>query len=176
MEDCRLSSAVGWQKEILDRIAVAYELYEAREFGCELRLSILLQEMWLLLLEHRPREMPAVRSRFHENALVQGILSYIGQNYGQHISLEDIAKAVCFSGSECCRIFKKVTGETIFSYLNSYRLARGMELLRGTQLSVSQIAYDTGFCSASYFIEAFKAHKGSTPLQYRKSSGEKGLP
>ena len=46
--------------------------------------------------------------------------------------MEDIAAAVSFSASECCRMFRRVTGETIFSYLNSYRLEQGAVLLRST--------------------------------------------
>ena len=45
-----------------------------------------------------------------------------------------------------------------------------MELLRDTDHSVSRIAYDIGFCTASYFTETFKARLGVTPLQYRKES------
>ena len=101
-------------------------------------------------------------------------MTYLSRNYDRRVSLEEIAQAVSFSASECCRVFKKVTGETIFEYLRSYRLARSMELLRNTQLSVSQIAYDTGFCSTSYLIETFKASFGITPLQYRKTGCQAG--
>lgn len=171
MGDRLLSPGVPWQREILERIARAYDLFEGRGFGYELRLSILLQEMWLLLLEHRPREETVPPGRRQENGAVQGILAYISRNYSQRITLQDVARAAAFSGSECCRMFKRVTGETIFSYLRSYRLARGMELLRDTRLPVSRIAYDTGFCSTSYFIETFRAAQGMTPLQYRKRQG-----
>ena len=169
MEDRRLAPDVPWQKAILDRIGRAYGLFEAQQFGCELLLTVLLQEMWLLLLEHRPQGEAASHSRLQENTVVQGILSYISRNFDRRITLEDISRAVSFSGGECCRLFKKVTGDTIFSYLKSYRLARSMELLRDTQLSISQIAYDTGFCSTSYFIEIFKSQNNTTPLQYRKA-------
>lgn len=168
MEDCRLTPDVPWQKAILERIGQAYVLFEEQQFGYELRLAVLLQEMWLLLLEHRPDGGKRSHNRLQENTAVQEILSYISQNFDRHITLKEIAKAVSFSGSECCRVFKKVTGETIFSYLRAYRLARSMELLRDTQMPISQIAYDAGFCSTSYFIEVFRAQKNMTPLQYRK--------
>lgn len=170
MEDRPLSPGVPWQREILDRVSRAYLIFEERPFGCELRLTVLLQEIWLLLLENRSQGTAVSHSRRQEHAVVQGILSYISRNFSQRVTLADISRAVSLSGSECCRVFKKVTGDTIFSCLKSYRLARSMELLRGTQLSVSQIAYDAGFCSTSYFIEVFRAQKGITPLQYRKAA------
>ena len=64
-------------------------------------------------------------------------------------------------------MFRRVTGETIFSYLNSYRLEQGAVLLRSTALPVTAVAYETGFCSASYFIKQFKKLFSVTPLQYR---------
>ena len=87
------------------------------------------------------------------------------------LTVEDIARAVSFSPAECCRMFKRVTGETIFTYLKHCRLARGRTLLRETDLPVSRIAYEVGFCSTSYFIEVFRDSFGMTPLQYRKGGG-----
>lgn len=168
MEDQFLSQNIPWQKEILDEIAQAYSLYEEKGFGYEFRLSALVGEMWRLLLAHRSEEAIGFHNRFRENSVAQSILIYIRRHYSRRVTLPEIAKAVSFSTGECCRIFKKVTGETIFSYLRAYRLARSMELLKDTDLSISQIAYDTGFCSTSYFIETFKAQHGHTPLQYRK--------
>ena len=168
--DRRLSPLVPGEKEILDGVARAYELYEKKEFGDEFRLTALLGEMWRLLLTHRPEADDASANRYRENAVAQKIIAYIRRGYDRRITLSELAEAVSYSPGECCRIFKKVTGETIFSYLRSYRLTRGMELLRDTDHSVSRIAYDTGFCTASYFTETFKARLGVTPLQYRKES------
>lgn len=125
--------------------------------------------MWLALIAARPEEAHSVPNRFQENAVVQNILAYIRRHYDGRVTLKDIAKAVSYSEGECCRIFKKIIGETIFSHLRTYRLSRSMELLKNTDLSISQIAYETGFCSASYFIETFKAQFSITPLHYREA-------
>ena len=163
-----LSPLIPREKEMLDLIARAYELYEKKEFGDEFRLTALLGEMWRLLLTHRPEADDASANRYRENAVAQKIIDCIHRGYDRRITLSELADAVSYSPGECCRVFKRVTGETIFSYLRSYRLTRGMELLRDTDLSVSRIAYDIGFCTASYFTETFKARLGVTPLQYRK--------
>lgn len=168
MAHCPLSPAIPWQGEILRRIKEAYEAFEERLLGYELRLAALVMEMWLLLLEHREEGGTPPRSARRENAIAQEILTYLSQNLHRSITLQEVANAVSFSPSECCRIFKRVTGETIFSGLKACRLNRSLELLRTTDLPVSQIACETGFCSASYFIEAFKARHGITPLQYRR--------
>ena len=164
-----LSPAVPWQKEVLDGVFRVRALHEEGAFGHELEISALLCRMWLALLTHRADSGLARADGQQNNAAAQAILSYLHLHYAEHITLEEIARAVSFSPSECCRLFKRVTGETIFSYLQSYRLAQGVSLLRRTNATVSRIAFDTGFCSTSYFIEVFKANFGQTPHRFRKS-------
>lgn len=79
------------------------------------------------------------------NLAVQRVITYISEHYEEHLTIEMIAKEASFSTSECCRVFKRVTGETIFAYLQSYRLSKGMELLSNTKLSISQIAMRSDF-------------------------------
>ncbi|MGE4275642.1 MAG: AraC family transcriptional regulator [Lawsonibacter sp.] len=161
---------IPWQRELLTSIPQIHALYEHRDFGYELEISLLLSRMWLTLLQHRGTEpLGKSHQRLQSNAAVQAVLTYLHGHYGERLTLEQIAKAALFSPSECCRLFKKVTGETIFSYLQSYRLTQSVHLLQHTDLSVSQIAYETGFCSTSYFIEVFKDKFGITPHQYRKT-------
>ena len=164
-----LSPGVPWQGDLLSAIPQVYRLYEEKAFGYEWETAALLGRMWRALLEHRAGGAQGGR-QVQSNAAVQAILTYLHQHYGERITLDQIAKAVLFSPSECCRLFKRVTGETIFSYLQSYRLAQSAHLLRHSALSVSQIAYDTGFCGTSYFIEVFKAKFGVTPHRFRKTA------
>ncbi|MEM5779883.1 MAG: AraC family transcriptional regulator [Lawsonibacter sp.] len=172
MSHIPLHPDILWQREALAVIPRIHALYERGSFGCELEISLLLGRMWLILLRHRGSESPKKNDpRLQSNAAVQAILTYLHGHYGERLNLEQIAKAALFSPSECCRLFKKVTGETIFSYLQSYRLTQSVRLLQHTGLPISQIAYETGFCSTSYFIEVFKAKFGVTPYQQRKAGG-----
>lgn len=164
-----LSPGVPWQNDLLSAIPQVYRLYEEKAFGYEWEAAALLGRMWRTLLEHRAGGAQGGR-QVQSNAAVQAILTYLHQHYGERITLDQIARTVLFSPSECCRLFKRVTGETIFSYLQSYRLAQSAHLLRHSALSVSQIAYDTGFCGTSYFIEVFKAKFGVTPHRFRKTA------
>lgn len=165
-----LRTSVPWQNEILSSILEISQWYEKGGFGYEMEICLLLSRMWLTLLEHRAGEFQErAGRRLQSNTAVQAIFTYLHQHYGERLALDQIAHEVLFSPSECCRLFKKITGETIFSYLQSYRLAQSVHLLQHTSLSISQIAYETGFCSTSYFIEIFKSKFGSTPHQYRKS-------
>lgn len=165
-----LRPEVAWQAEILWEIQEVYQLFEARGFGYEWEILALLGKMWCRMLAHREDSQNGPGGqRLQSNAAVQGILTYLHDHCGEHITLDDVARAVSFSSGECCRMFKRLTGETIFSYLQSYRLARSVQLLRTSDASVSRIAYECGFCSTSYFIEVFKRNFGMTPRQLRKT-------
>lgn len=171
LEAQALWADVPWQRSILDAVRQVYRLSEEMPFGYEYEVQALLGRMWITLVEHLAASGGAMpRSGQKDNAAAQRILSYLEQHYEERITMAEIAKAVSFSPEECCRLFKRVTGETIFSYLRSYRLSRALALLREDTLSISQIAYETGFCGTSYFIEVFKAYFGTTPLQYHRNT------
>ena len=104
------------------------------------------------------------------NERLQELLRYLQTNYNRKITLQDIADHVNLSKSECSRFFKKATGETIFEYLLKYRIEKSIELLRTTDMTITEIAYETGFMSQSYYDQRFRKIKGISPLKYRNSS------
>jgi len=82
--------------------------------------------------------------------------------------LESLAEVCCFSRSEFCRIFRRYTGRTPFSYLQHLRVRRSLPLLADPALSVTEVAERTGFAGASYYAEVFRRYMNLSPLQYRK--------
>lgn len=104
------------------------------------------------------------------NKRLQEILRYLQENYQKKISLQQIADQINLSKSECARFFKKITGETIFEYLLKLRIEKSIELLENTDKTITEIAYETGFASQSYYDQRFRKMKGIAPLKYRKKS------
>lgn len=97
------------------------------------------------------------------------VLKYIRENFDKDITLEDMAAVAGFSNKYFCKFFKDMTGTTPVNYLLTYRIERAARKLLGTDLSVTQIAYDCGFNDLSYFIKTFKAFKKVSPKDYRKA-------
>lgn len=97
------------------------------------------------------------------------VLKYIRENFDKDITLEDMAAVAGFSNKYFCKFFKDMTGTTPVNYLLTYRIERAARRLLGTDLSVTQIAYDCGFNDLSYFIKTFKAFKKVSPKDYRKA-------
>lgn len=82
--------------------------------------------------------------------------------------MEDIAKAGNVSKTGCCGIFQKYVNQSPNAYLIEYRLRNGIELLRTTDMTVTEICYEVGFNGPSYFSESFRKAFGCSPLEYRK--------
>ena len=96
------------------------------------------------------------------------VLKYIRENFAQSVTLEDMAAVAGFSEKYFCKFFKDMTGTTPINYLMAYRVERAARKLLGSDLSVTQIAFDCGFNDLSYFIKTFKTFKHTSPKEYRK--------
>jgi len=101
--------------------------------------------------------------------LAEAVGKYIRENYMKQFSLEEVAEHIHINKFHLLRTFKAVTGETPHQYHNRYRCEKASELLRQPELSVSFVAMETGFNSASHFSRVFGNVTGQTPSEYRKS-------
>lgn len=100
--------------------------------------------------------------------IMHRITGYIQKNYQSKLSLEDIAAAGLVCRSTCGSLFKRFLGKTPIEYLTEYRILKSLELLRGTDMSITEIAIRCGFGGASYYTEKFVGLMGFTPTDYRK--------
>lgn len=96
-------------------------------------------------------------------------LKYIYDNYMNDFTLSDMAKALNYSPSYLRHKFTEQSGKTIIQTLNSVRLSQSTVLLKTTNLSVTRIAAECGFCDGNYFSTVFKKKYGISPKEYRKS-------
>jgi AraC family transcriptional activator of pobA len=107
---------------------------------------------------------------------IKSLLSYIDNHYNENIALETAANIMNLSQYHFCKIFKKITGRTFVKFLNLYRISKAEELLRKTDLPVSVIAEETGFCNINYFDRIFKQYRKYPPTQYRQKASQETMP
>ncbi|MDD4774368.1 MAG: AraC family transcriptional regulator [Eubacteriales bacterium] len=100
-------------------------------------------------------------------------LLYISENYVNNITLTQLSQMCCMNPSYFCRRFKAVTGKTVISYINEYRISKAEALLITTDLPVSEIAVLTGFSDSSYFSRLFKVINDISPNLFRNKSKHK---
>lgn len=96
-------------------------------------------------------------------------LRYIEQHFSESISLDALAESAHVSKSECLRCFKASLQTAPYQYLMEYRLSKAAELLRSTDVPISEIANRVGFSQVSHFGKCFREKAGMSPSEYRKS-------
>jgi AraC-like DNA-binding protein len=100
--------------------------------------------------------------------VVQQIRAYLSEHYAESIQLDSLSQQFSVSKYHLQRIFKKYVGQSPLEFLSSVRLTHAKELLRTTDLPISEIAYRVGMENASYFISKFRSEEEITPNKYRK--------
>ncbi len=95
-------------------------------------------------------------------------IDYMENHFDEKISIPAIAQAAGYNNQYFCSYFKKHTLSTPVEYLTALRIRNAKELLRRTDLSVLEVANQSGFENVSFFIQKFKKATGKTPLAYRK--------
>jgi AraC family transcriptional regulator len=96
-------------------------------------------------------------------------MDYLSANLDREPALEEIARAANFSPFHFHRIFRAVTGETVFGFWRRLRLERAANRLLGApQADITTLALDCGFSSSQNFAKAFRAHFGTTPSAFRR--------
>ena len=96
------------------------------------------------------------------------VYRHIANNFKDEITLETIAEKTGFTVPSFCRFFKKATGKTFTKVLNEYKIVHATKLLTETDQTVTEISYDCGFNSFSYFNTQFNLITGKSALKYRK--------
>ncbi|AEE53698.1 helix-turn-helix domain-containing protein [Haliscomenobacter hydrossis] len=104
-----------------------------------------------------------------DSARINGVLSYIIQNYQEEIHLGDMARLANMSESAFSRYFKKRTRRTFSQFITEIRIEHACKLLVQDKMSISAISVDSGFNNLSNFNRQFKMVKQTTPLAYRSS-------
>ena len=87
-----------------------------------------------------------------------------------NLSVEELAADMGLSRVQLYRKVKALTGNTPVDLLRKARLAQAQRLLQESTLSVSEIAYQVGFASPSYFTKCYKDEFGTVPGEARKTN------
>ncbi len=99
------------------------------------------------------------------------VYAYLYNHFKEDVKLDDIAGYVGQNPTSLCRHFKRCTRKSIFQSLAEIRIGHSAKLLAYSRLSVSQIAFESGYNTMSHFISQFKTLMGRTPGEYRDQIG-----
>ena len=188
-----LHPEVNWQNDILESLHVIFILlknygtssicgefpqltneYDMQADCYELKVQEVLSHIWQLLYSNYKAVLQTSQSKNEQLSQIrlQQMLLFIQKNYKNKISLSGISAFANISNSEAARCFHNCLLNSPIEYLINYRMEKAKQLLLSSQMTVFEIALETGFTSPSYFSKLFKELAGMTPLEYRRSTNK----
>ncbi len=178
-----LLTARALEKHQIEGYESGADAYITKPFSPELLLARIdnllqsrhqLKDLWSMKpateTHTAPAETVAPAASPIEDAFISRFKNLVEEHLpDSNLSVEDLAADMGLSRVQLYRKVKALTGCTPVDLLRKARLARAQSLLQASALSVSEIAYQVGFASPSYFTKCYKDEFGIVPGEARKS-------
>jgi AraC-like DNA-binding protein len=146
----------------LERKVLGYEL--SIKSHLYLLLSLLVRNYMATLTEQ-----DEYRHRLKELERLAPVFAYIDEHFRDKLTVQQLSGHAGLSRFHFSRLFKQVTDKTLVEYINLVRINKSESLLRGTRLTISEIAMETGFSDIYYFSRTFKKLKKLSPSEWRNT-------
>ncbi|ABQ67948.1 AraC family transcriptional regulator [Rhizorhabdus wittichii DC-6] len=98
---------------------------------------------------------------------VQDICVLLEERFADPPTIQELVRQFVWNETQLMQCFRRVTGMTIFDYRQNYRMERSMQLLKGSRISVTEVAFEMGYEHPSNFATAFRRHFGISPKAAR---------
>jgi transcriptional regulator GlxA family with amidase domain len=95
-------------------------------------------------------------------------ISYIHEKYYKKIKIDTLLQIAHMSRTSYIKKFKEICKMSPAAYITKIRLDAAMVMIQTTSLSVSEIAYKTGFYDASHLTKTFETLYHTSPMSYRE--------
>ncbi len=149
--------------------ALGYQLLseiQSQKLGCELFSVAYLLEI-MALLTRSCIFTPEVHPK-HVDA-IEKACNHMSQHYMEQMDMDKVARQVGLSRSRFYNLFHQIQGQSPGSYLLQLRNRRAAYLLKNSQSSITEIAYEVGFSDSNYFSRSFSRMFGASPRVFRKA-------
>ena len=100
-------------------------------------------------------------------SIMSTVLQYVDEHYCEDITRNDLTDLVYVSPDYLSRTFKKETGRSLAQYMLEKRVEKAKKLLQ-SDMSVKNVALQTGYSNFSYFSKVFRDMEGMSPMEYRE--------
>jgi len=107
--------------------------------------------------------------RKFELILVHEAVAFIDNEIMDYISVKKLAAVVGLNTNKLQSGFKLIHDNTVNEYVHNRRLDLGSNMLKNSEMTISEIVYKLGLTSRSYFSKIFKTKYGITPTVYRSN-------
>ena len=145
-----------------------------KKCGWHTALRIHMLEFLLFFVRAHSEAEHEIKSDTGKKAVYYGYilktLKFVEENYMKDINSADIAENVGISSDYITKQFKKELDMTPLDYLRKYRIAKSIELIKTTDMSISDVSVACGFNDLSLFSRVFKQTFGLTPRDFKKDN------
>jgi len=181
METCHipviLLTANGETEQKLEGMDTGADSYIVKPFNSDylhIRIKKLLEtrkkmrEKFSRLLNLEAKEVEVTNP---DELLLQNCISFIRSNISEpDLSVEEIAKKLNVSRTNLHRKIKTLTGSSPVELVKTIRMKQAAYLLGKGSMTISEVAYEVGYNSLSYFSSSFSSYWGATPSEYIKTN------
>ena len=94
---------------------------------------------------------------------------YVEQSYSEPISLKKAASIAALESSYFSSYFRAKVGITFTDWLRQVRIRKAMKLMKASDFSITEVAFEVGFGDIRTFERAFKQYTRRTPREFKKS-------
>jgi AraC-like DNA-binding protein len=121
---------------------------------------------------------PGAKQHLSDLARLRRVRDRIDRDYAQPLDVEALARGAHMSTGHLSRQFKLAYGESPYSYVMTRRIERAMALLRGGDMTVTEVCFEVGCASLGTFSTRFTELVGMPPGAYRREAARAtaGLP
>ncbi len=109
----------------------------------------------------------------HNDEIIVRLQEWIRQHYCEAIEMENLVAASGLTRRTLHRRFKEATGFSPTAYIQRMRLTLASDLLKSTDLSIREAAYQAGYTDPDYFSRLFQKHFQLTPSDFKRSVRDK---
>ena len=118
----------------------------------------------------------AEAQRLRDITVIRKVRDRIDREYAKPLNVEELARGAHMSAGHLSREFRRIYGESPYSYLMTRRIERAMTLLRRGDLSVTDVCFAVGFSSLGTFSTRFTELVGMPPSAYRREHSRASDP
>jgi len=113
---------------------------------------------------------PSVSASVVENEFLKKLRSFIEDHINDmRFNMDMLCHQMAMSHAQLHRKVTALTGESVGKFVRAIRLSRAKELLKKSDLTISEIAYETGFSEPGYFTKVFSKEFNMSPSEYREN-------
>ncbi|MBQ6540150.1 MAG: helix-turn-helix transcriptional regulator [Oscillospiraceae bacterium] len=165
-----MDNSKPWHKEAIDHVLKLHDLMQSVKSD---PLPVISEAINLVsIICNHIEEAAEDDSENEDQILFLEMTRFVQENYSKKFHIVDIANSVHVSRAKTYHLFERFAHMSPNTYLTNYRLAKSVDYLRSTNLSILEIASLCGFQSASYFTSVFRSEKGMTPREYRNKQNK----